>query len=286
VSSSASGIRGKSACAARVRACFVTLFIAATGCSAAPEPPPTPQAVVQLSERYERPTGTLDESTARKLVERRLPQVKALKALTGLTFLREVIEDATRSNLDATDLTVDVQGSIDVHTPCPGWDRGFVADEDKTGFFELTMGVDASRVQRAFTGRATRCRFSAQLGGERVKVTASMAVELDLGRSLGLGEPVPSLLVRFSELSTEVSGALERGRAELGLDLHDVGDALSVRVGGDDVLETLVDLETLNIGQRGTFLLALRDDGKVGVRGRDSAWVCSSERSAPCVRTD
>jgi hypothetical protein len=203
-----------------------------------------------------------------------------------LAFLRDVIEDATTQDVDAADLTVDFQGSIDVHAPCPGWERGIVADEDKTGFIELTMGVHASRVQRAFTGRATRCRFSAQIGGERVKVTASMAVELDLGRSLGLGEPVPSLLVRFSELSTQFSEDRVKGRAALGLDLNDFGDTLSLRVGGDDVLETLVDLESLDIGRRGTFLLALRDDGSLGMRGRDSAWVCSGERSTPCERTD
>jgi hypothetical protein len=242
LSSSASGSRGKSACAAGLRACLASMLSAATACAAAPEPPPTPQAVVALSERYERPTGTVDEHTARKIVERRLPQAKALKALAGLTFLRDVIEDATSHDLDAADLTVDVQGSIDVHARCPGWDRGIVGDEDKTGFVELTMGVEASRVQRAFTGRATHCRFNAQLGGESVKVTASMAVELDLGHSLGLGEPVPALLVRFSELSTRVSEDLGRRHAELALDLSDVGQALSVRVGGDDVLETLVDL--------------------------------------------
>jgi hypothetical protein len=286
VSPSASRSRGESLRAMHARTCLVSCLAALGACTAAPEPPPTPQAVVQLSLRYDRPTGTLDEALAREIVDARWPHVKALKTLAGLSFLREVIAEGTTPDIEGAD-SIDVQGSLAVHAPCPGWERVSAATEAETGFVELMMGVDASRVQRAFTGRATACRFSAQRGKERVNVTASMAVELDLGRSLGLGEAVPSLLVRFSELSSALSIDSTGSSVALALaDIADDGDALSLRMGGDAVLETLVDLETLGMGQQGTFLLALLDDSSVRLRGRDSAWVCSSKRSDPCVRTD
>jgi len=40
---------------------------AAVGCTIAPEPPEAPHAVVQLSERYDRPTADLDQLAADQL---------------------------------------------------------------------------------------------------------------------------------------------------------------------------------------------------------------------------
>jgi hypothetical protein len=219
---------------------------------------------------------------ARELFERRLPHYAALKTFAGLSFLRDVIADGTTPNLDGAELDLDVQGSLAVHARCPGWDATATADEAKTGFVDLTVGVDASRVQRAFTGRARGCRFIAKNRGESANVSVSMQLQVDLGHSLGLGEPVPSILVRLSELSTQLSGAA----IELDIDADALGDALSLRIGGEDLIETLVELEPLDLGQQGTILLGLRDDGSVAVRGRDSAWICSSTRSILCARSD
>lgn len=289
MSSSAIRNRGKSPLAIRLSALRAASFIvtaivipalALAACTVAPEPPPTPQAVVQLSECYDRPTASLDQPTARRLFEQRLPQLAALESLAGLAFLRQVIAQGTTPDIDGAEQSLDVQGSLEIHAPCPGWDALPAADEDESGFIDLVIGVDDSRVQRAFTGRATACRFAAKLGDERVKVDASMQFEVDLGHSLGLGEPIPAILLRMFELSAELSDTGDR------LDLDALGSSVSARIGGQDLLETLIDLEPLNLGQQGTILLGLRDDGSVGVRGRDSAWVCSGKRSAACVRSD
>jgi hypothetical protein len=259
-------------------AALVTL--AAVGCAAAPEPPPTPQAVMRLSQRYERLTASMDAAAARDLIDRRLPQYAALEALRSLAFLRDVIADATSPETEDAAGAIDVQGSLEVHAPCPGWDAHDGPNDTEAGFIELVIGVDASRVQRAFTGRAENCRFVARHSGQEENVTASMQLELDLGHSLGLGERVPALLIRAEEVSTESSDLT--GELELG----DPSEVLSVRVVDAGRLEMLIELESLDIGKYGSFLLALREDERVGVRGRDGEWVCGRKRSDPCVRAD
>lgn len=285
----------------RLRVWLVAHIVSLAACTVAPEPPPTPDAVVQLSESYDRPTASLDQSTAHKLFDQSVPDYEELNALAGLTFLRGVIARAMRTpDIDEAADDLDVQGSLAVHAACPGWGSEQAPDEAETGYVDLIVGVDDSRLQRAFSGRATDCRFSAKLGGERAKVHASMQLEVDLGHSLGLGEPVPSILVRISELSAELSvklspdvssgllAALSQDLAPDGikLELDAESRPLSMRVGANDLIETLVDLEPLHVGTRGTILLSLRDDGSVNVRGRDGAWDCSSDRSVPCVRSE
>lgn len=254
---------------------------AAVGCAAAPEPPQPPKAVVQLSERYERLTASIGQATARDIIDRRLPQHAALETLKSLAFLRDVIADATSSETENAAETLAVQGSLSVHAPCPGWDSEGPTDESEAGFVEMVIGVDGSRVQRAFTGRAEDCRFVAEHRGREQNVTATMELELDLGHSLGLGEPVPALLIRAEEISTELSQVA----GELELD-EATEDVLSVRVVDDERLETLLELESLDIGRAGTCLLALHEGGRVGVRGRDGEWVCGRKRSDPCVLAD
>jgi hypothetical protein len=253
---------------------------AAVGCTSAPEPPSPPVAVVRLSERYERPTGSVDEATAREVVDRRMPLYEALEALAGIAFLRDVIAEAASAEQADPQLAIDVQGALEVHAPCPGWDAEAMPREAETGFIELVIGVDASRVQRAFTGRTRNCQFVAERGKHGPKLTASMTMELDLGRSLGLGEPVPSLLIRATELSSELEAAVD------GFQLDEGTDVLSLRVGDDDRLETLLELESLDIGQSGTLLLALHEDDRMGVRGREGEWICGRKRREPCVRAD
>lgn len=241
----------------------------------APEPPPTPRAILRLSERYEHLTASLDRATAERIVERRPPQFDALEALAGLTFLRDVLSDVNLSAADGTDLPIEVQGSLRVHAPCPGWEPSDAQrpDESETGFVELTLGVDGSRVQRAFTGTASHCKFAAERWGRRATVRVSMTLEVDLGHSFVPGDPLPPLLLHASEVRIESYAS----------DLGKPPNEFSVRMDSDEVLETLIDLETLNLGQSGTFLLALREDGRSRLRGRDDAWLCGHLRSDPCV---
>jgi hypothetical protein len=281
--SSSAVTRGTSARPSQPRSCLLplvvlTVTLCSAACLSAPEPPPTPRAILRLSERYEHLTARLDRATAERIVERRPPQLDALEALAGLTFLRDVLSDVSLSAADGTDLPIEVQGSLSVHAPCPGWEPSDAPrpDEEETGFVELTLGVDGSRVQRAFTGTASHCKFAAERWGRRAAVSVSMALEVDLGHSFVPGEPLPPLLLHASDV-------------RIASDERDHGKSLnefSVRMDAADVPETLIELETLNLGQTGTFLLALREDGRSRLRGRDDAWLCGRLRSEPCVPTE
>lgn len=247
---------------------------------AAPEPPPPPLAVVQLSELYERPTASLDQATAREIVNRHRPLRRALEALEGIAFFREVIAEAASERAD-TELGFDVQGALQVHSPCPGWNDETTPNEAETGFIELEIGVDSSRMQRAFTGRTRKCQFVSEDDDEHApKLAVSMALEMDLGRSLGFGEPVPALLIRATELSRELDLVLG------GFQFDREVEVLSLRVDEHDRLETLLELEPLGIGLGGTVLLALQDHGRVAVRGSEGEWVCGRKRREPCVLAD
>jgi hypothetical protein len=284
--SSSAFARGSSVHASRTRSCllpfvldsaFVAAMLSSAACMSAPEPPPTPRGILQLSERYDHLTADLDRVTAQRIVDRRPPEYDALEALAGLTFLRDVLSDVGLSAADGTDLPIEVQGTLSVHAPCPGWEPkdGSRPDEAETGFVELTLGVDGSRVQRAFTGAASRCKFAADRLGRRAAVTVSMALEVDLGHSFVPGEPLPPLLVHASDVRISKAGG----------DLGGSTKEFSVRMDAGDVLETLIELESLGLGRTGTFLLALREDGRSRLRGRDDAWLCGRQRSEPCVPT-
>jgi hypothetical protein len=207
---------------------------------------------------------------------------------------------AAPESVEGAGRDLDVQGTISVHAPCPGWESTASAEDTDTGYVELTIGIDDSRVQRAFSGEASDCRFVANLAGERAKVQASMKLEVDIGHSLGLGEQVPPLLVRVSALTAELSttlpavlsSGLEATLSEvlapdgIKLALDSTGAPVSLRIGGEDLIETLVELDPLDPTSGGTVLLGLRDDGSASVRGRNSTWDCRSDGSVQCVRSD
>ena len=270
------------------------------GCTIAPEPPPPPRAVVQLSERYDQPTADVDQRIAEQIFDDPVPNYTALKTLAGLSFVRDVIARALQTpDLDETARTLDVQGTIAIHAPCPGWEPMEATEQAEAGFVDVIIGVDDSRVQRAFMGTVTACRFTANLGGERVKVQASMLLEVDLGRSVALGEPVPVILMRATQLSAKLLVHLTRDASPglwslsealapdgLGVDLDSVDRSLSLRIADDDLVETLIDVGSLDLGTDGTILLGFRDDGSFNLRGRDSAWTCGSDGGLACVRSD
>lgn len=287
------------------RSCRAALYAvsacAAVGCTVAPEPPEAPHAVVQLSERYESPTASLDQLAAQQLWDESIPSYTELKTLAGLSFVREVIARAlTTRAIDASALELDVQGALAIHAECPGWEPRASTQGVETGYVDLIIGVDDSRVQRAFAGSVTACRFIANLGGERAQVQASMQLEVDLGHSLALGDPVPVILLSASQLSAAVSVHLSPGLSNsvlalladelapegVKLELGTTGKRLSLRIAGEDIVETLVDLDPLDLRTRGTVLLGLRDDGSLNLRGRDGAWSCGGDGSAVCVRSD
>lgn len=281
-----------------LRTSVAAVVSAGAACTAAPEPPQTPSAVLQLSESYEEPTARLDQLTAEHLFGASVPNYTELKTLAGLSFVRGVIAEALQTEpIGETALALDVQGSLAVHAECPGWMAATAATDAEPGYVDLLIGVDESRVQRAFAGTVTRCRFTANLAGEVAYVQASMELEVDLGRSLALGDPVPPILLSATQLSAALSVQLPDELADTpwalldtlaphGLALDTEDREVSVRFAGDDLVETLLDLDALAFGARGTVVLGLREDGSFNLRGRDRAYNCGSDGSVACVRSD
>jgi hypothetical protein len=256
---------------------------------------------LQLSESYDQPTASLDQPSAEQLFGESIPDYTELKTLAGLSFVRAVIARALKTPaIDEAALELDVQGSLAIHATCPGWLPKGAAPDPEAGYVDFVVGVDDSRVQRAFSGSVTACRFIASLGGERANVQASMQLEVDLGGSLALGDPVPAVLLSASQLSASLSVHLSPKQADgvwaelanelvpdgVGLDLDTANRHWSLRIAGEDLVETLVDLDALDLETNGTVLLGLRDDGSFNLRGRDSAWNCGSDGSTACVRSD
>jgi len=292
----------------RVRTCAAYIYLSLAvvvsemaACTIAPEPPQTPRAVQQLSEHYDQPTASLDQSTADQLFNESIPDYTELKTLAGLSFVRNVIAKALKTSIDESALELNVQGTLAIHSMCPGWEPKSEVPDPEAGYVDFVVGVDDSRVQRAFVGSVTECRFIANIAGERAKVQASMQLEVDLGRSLALGDPVPPVLLSASQLSAELSVPLSRAltgdgvwtmiAAELApdglaLDLDTANRRWSLRIADEDLVETLVDLDEFDIGTYGTILLGLRDDGSFNLRDRDSEWNCGGDGSVLCVRSD
>jgi hypothetical protein len=252
---------------------YVFAIAALSGCTAdVPAPPDMPRAVTSLAAHYDELTATLDSDTARLVLEQTIPIQNTLSAFWGLKLLRDVVEHATSVTFE-NDLTDDVQGSIVARAPCPGWEPNKATNEGVRGYVELTLGIDDSRLQRAFSGRIASCRFLTVRAGVRVKFIGSMDVEVDLGRALEIGSPASTVLVR----ATNISGAL----SGVELDLHE--RILSFRMTPDDAIDTRIDLATLHRGLEGTLQLALYSDGTWVLRVRDGSWVCSGEGSFSCV---
>lgn len=232
-----------------------------------------PQAVTSLARQYDGANARLDADSARAVLERTVPLQVVLGAFSGLQFLRDIVEDATSVEFDESDLAVEVQGSIDAHTPCPGWVANAPEDEDVQGFIDVTIGVEESRVQRSFSGHATNCKFLAGQTEMRSNVAATMDIQVDLGRSLGFGDPTPPILVR----ATRVAGTVNNVPIDL------TSQVVSFRLGNDDSVETYVDIATLGLGLTGSVLLTSHDDGSWALRVRDGEWSCDAEGSTPCV---
>lgn len=252
---------------------YILAFVALSGCTAdVAAPPNMPRAVTSLAANYDELTATLDTDTARLVLEQTIPIQNTLSVFWGLKLLRGVVERATSLTFE-NDLTDDVQGSIVARAPCPGWDPNKPANQGVCGYVELTLGIDDSRLQRAFAGHVASCRFLTVQAGVQVRFIGSMELEVDLGREMEFGSPTSSVLVRATNISGAVSG--------VELDLHE--RILSFRMTPDDSIDTRIDLATLHRGLEGTLQLALYRDGTWVLRVRDGSWVCGTEGSLSCV---
>jgi hypothetical protein len=263
----------------------LALGVIACGCGTpAPFPPPLPQPVIALAAQYNTVTAHLDALEVAELLAQTHALQVTVQSFTGLRFLRNTIENATSAMLN-TELAFDIQGAIEAQAPCTGWNDGTPLDAEIQGVLDVTIGVQATRVQRAFTGHATNCRFLAEQAeqagknGASSRVVATMDVQVDLGHSVGFGDPASAILVR----ATNISGTVD------GVALALTGSQVfSFRLNSDQSIATLLDLGELaaGAGDAGTVLLTLRQDGSWAVRTRDGEWVCGSEGSDACVLDD
>jgi len=255
-----------------VKMALSSAFFAAA-CSSAPQPPPEPAEVAALAAEYESPSASLEPAMMRNVLGETQPTRTVLQALSGLRFVRDVIHDATTATSDSTDVALDVQGTVLARAACPGWNGDATESESERGAIEVTLGVGESQLQRAFAGHATSCKFVTESMGRRSNVVATMALQIDLGDDLSLGEPVETLLIR----ATNVIGAIDGVALGLGQ------QAFSFRFGEDDSIETLIDLAPLSVGASGTCLLGLRPDGVWQLETRAGRFACGSAGSGPCV---
>jgi hypothetical protein len=248
--------------------------VGVSGCASGPTAPPMPREVSALAAQYDAAAATLDASAAQTILMQTQPTQKVLRFFTGLQFFRDIVDDATSLTPDAA-RALDVRGSIDAHAPCPGWNDASARDEDDAtrGFIDVTIGVEETRVQRAFTGHATRCQFIARQSGANIDVVVTMDLQVDLGGDIGLGDAAPAILVRATNASGMVDG--------VALDLE--RRVFSFRLDRDGSIETLVDLAPLDPNLRGSVLLALRGDGTWSLRSREGEWTCDSTESAACM---
>lgn len=241
----------------------------AAACSYAPEPPAEPAEVAALAAQYARPSASLEGATT-AMVWNQMESTRAvLQALSGLRFMRDIVSDATSATSDSSDLDLDVQGTALAHAPCPGWGN---EPESARGYIEVTIGVEESQVQRAFAGHATDCKFVTIRGDVRSNVIATMDLQIDLGDDVELGESTDALLVRAAQVTGTIDGL------PLGLGRQ----VFSFRLGEDDAIETLIDLEPMQLGLSGTLLLVLRTDGVWALKTRTGEWTCGSG-SGPCA---
>jgi hypothetical protein len=244
----------------------------AAACISAPEPPPEPQEVAALAAMYASPSANLEPAAMGAVLGQSATTREALQAVSGLRFVRDVVRDATSATSDSTDFDLEVQGSAMAHAACPGWDDDPTESPDD-GYIEVTIGLEDSQVQRAFSGFATNCKFVTVRAGQRANVIATMELQFDLGSDLALGDSASSLLVR----ATNVSGTIDGVALGLGTQVF------SFRFAEDDGIETLIDLQPMKLGLTGTCLLALRPDGVWALETRMGQWTCGSAGSGPCV---
>lgn len=230
-----------------------------------------PTEVQALTTLYEHPTATLDPEAVRQILDRSDELLETITPLTGLHFVRDVVDDAVTGVSNNLDLSIDVQGQVDARAPCRLPNEDAIADP---GTIALTLGVADSSVQRAFTGDARACRVLVEQTAGTLPITISAQLQVDLGAPLTLGSALPeSILVRAADLTLARDDA-QPTRAS---------SAVSVRLYADGSSETLVFLEELDLGLRGTALIVVRADGARGVRGQDGSWLCGDDAQRTCA---
>jgi len=253
----------------------VASFALVGGCIALPKPPEEHSELFELWRRYEEPTAVLDSGDAMTLSTASgwLAQARLIE---GFRFIADRLSENVDRVVGDTKLEdlVRAQGTIEIREPCPGYDPEAFQDAEENGFYEVTLGVRASRIQRTFAGRASECRFLTALpSGDEVRVTLSTEFRADLGVPVALGGELPrSILVAATDLTADLSSPTLTNTREQ----HANADFRLVESG----VETLVELPAFGVDGEGTAVVVAYSSGALGVRVRDGEWQCGTSAQA------
>ena len=223
-----------------------------------------------LERRYEKPTATLEDDVALRVLETSSDSSALAQQLDGLHVIYVAVTNAAKRVAKQGDAdAVDLQGTVEVEYACPGYGAEPTTDVDIGGAIYLTFNVRDSYVLRGAAGLAVGCRFKVESGdvGARVELSATLAV--DLGADTRIGDELGStLMVRLRDIEARLRpGALTR--LVLKYDKYDF------RVSNERI-ETLIDMSTLALGLRsfGTTVFIANRDGSLSLRERRGEWLC------------
>jgi hypothetical protein len=261
------GLRSK-----RERFLAVCLGLFAAGCAQAPEPPAPLEDLSALALSYDHPTARLPGEQVRDFVLAARQYLQISELLTGLRFTRTLISE-TSAGLGANTAVEDlsISGVVHASVPCFGDEPMRTLDAATNGKLSATLGVQGSRLKRAFDGEFERCVFRVEpalVAPQRVSVSARVVA--DLGADLGIGDEFTGpLLMKLRDITGESSGGLGDFQLDSG-EFH-------FRLRDDGAIDTLVDGAMFGLGETGSVLLSLRVDGTISLRDSLGEWSCDAE---------
>ena len=244
---------------------------------------PAAKDLSELYASYEQPTATLPAAVVPTLARLTQGRLQLARSLRGLGAVRTMIGDASAALGDRTGLIDDlrVDGRVEAVLGCPpdqalspsaaaanggAASRG-AALQHQLGTLELALAVEDSRVLRAASGLAAACRLLVPPPGSPAQgLTFSGNLAVDFGTDLTIGDTLDGpLLVQASGI--EATPPLK----EL------VGDDYDLRLTADGSIESLFDLATLRVRERGTVVIGVSPDESLSIREKRGTWRCNAQ---------
>jgi hypothetical protein len=233
-------------------AAFV-LCTAASGCAGAADIPDVPE-LDALQQAYDKPSGALDATGVRELLET-IPRLEQLAAAFGSAGpLLDRIEDARKNAGRRASPTMEVRGSITLTSPCPGAFGEVEYDAAANGHVLLELAVEKSRIKPTFWATAHHCVLRGVL------ISEAFAVEVD-GR-IGFDVGAPISLEQAWERRTTLALAM----GTISFNDISIGGGVSGRF-APGYFEYSYELDSGNV------VLLVTEDG-LGLRDREGTWFC------------
>lgn len=265
--------------AKRHTACLVLLSCAALpACLGDPALPPEAQDLSELYAAYDQPTASLPAAVVPTLAKLAQGRLQLARSLSGLRAVRTMIADTSAALGDRTGLIDDlsVDGRVQAVLRCPP-DQAVSADARATGAgaamqqdlgtLELALALRDSRVERAASGRAVACRLLVgPQGAAPDALTFSATLAVDLGADLSIGDTLEGALL-VQARGIQATPPLK----------DPVGDTYDLRVAADGSTESLFDLATLRLRERGTVVIGVSPDESLSIREKRGTWQCNAQ---------